>query len=144
MPVWVNADLQLLEKATSIFITNCMPVPTALYKTTDFLLNSNQQQKRAEHRHIYLISSQNHCYHGKKLLFFPLSTDIWIPSPERARQFTFMYGPDDCLLLCFKGQRNELGMVPLSESSVLPVFLGRKRKKGSHRNLIKAFKLARG
>lgn len=78
------------QKPPLIFITNRMPVPMTPYETKDFLLNSNQQQRRAEHGHIYLISLQNHCYHGKKLLFFPLSTDIWIPSPERAGQFTLM------------------------------------------------------
>lgn len=69
--------------------TNHLPAPMA-YETRDFLLDSNQQQKRAEHGHISFISSQNHCYHGKKMLFFPLSTDIWNPSPERAGQFTLM------------------------------------------------------
>lgn len=88
--MWVNANLQLLEKATSILITNHIPVPRAPNETRDFLLNSNQQQKRVERGHIYLISSQNHCYHGKKMLFFPLSTDIWIPSPERLGQFKIM------------------------------------------------------
>lgn len=143
MPIRVNADLQLLEKATSIFTPiicqppwHTKPGISCLTPTSSRREQSTDTSLSFPHR--TTVTMVKRCSFSLWALTFGTPAQRGLGSSHSCKDLT--------IACCSASKAKEMNSewCHFQRGQFSSVFLGRKGRTGRHRNSIKAFKMARG